>query len=120
MNAISVSLQIGPFPDFTQYQADELFANGPKSEKKNITTDYTKPFTYSVPLGNNEGKDNVTWLLKMRNESIDYVKTETKNLRVHYIHFGANIHQQYMMIYGHNFRHLRQIAEIKAHPNYPK
>ncbi|MEZ4972883.1 MAG: DinB family protein [Cyclobacteriaceae bacterium] len=120
MNSISESLQIGPFPDFTQYHPDELFANGSKSEKKNITTDYTKPFTYSVPLGNNEGKDNMTWFLKMRNESIDYLKTETKNLRVHYIHFGANIHQQYMMIYGHNFRHLRQIAEIKTHPDYPR
>ncbi|MFN9862088.1 MAG: hypothetical protein ACK55U_01650 [Bacteroidota bacterium] len=35
-----------------------------------------------------EGKNNVTWLITMRNESIEYLKTETKNIRVHDILLG--------------------------------
>ena len=121
MNAISTALQMGPLPDFTHYLPDSLFINqDPKRLKKNITTEYTKPFSYSVPLGNNEGKNNVIWLTTLRNESIEYLKNETRNIRVHYICFGPNIHQQYMMIFQHTFRHLGQIKDVKTHPNYPK
>lgn len=121
MNEISVALSMGPFPDFTHYLPDSLFIDqDPNSEKHMVTTDYTKPFSYSVPLGNNEGKNNLTWLTTMRNESIEYLKSENKNIRVHYICFGPNIHQRYMIIFRHTFRHLRQIKKIKEHPNYPK
>lgn len=120
MNDVSVALQMGPFPEFTHYLADSLFIDpDPERHKKNITTDYTKPFTYSVPLGNNEGKDNMTWLITMTNESIEFLKSDTRNLRVYYINFGPNIHQRYMLIFQHIYRHLGQIREIKAHPNYP-
>lgn len=117
---ISRALQIGPFPDFAQYVPDSLYKIDTKATKKNITTDFTKPFTYGVPLGNNEGENTLTWFTTLRNESIDYVKNETKNIRVYYIYFGPNIHQQYMMIFGHTFRHLTQIRKVKEHPNYPK
>jgi DinB superfamily len=117
---ISRALQIGPFPNFDQYLPDSLFRIDTKATKKNITTEFTKPFTYGVPLGNNEGKNNVIWFTTLRNESIDFLKKETKNLREHYIYFGPNIHQQYMMIFGHTFRHLTQIRKVKEHPNYPK
>jgi hypothetical protein len=121
MNEISVALRIGPVPDFKHYLPDSAFINkDPNRIKKNITTDYTKPFTYSVPLGNNEGKNNVIWYTTMRDESIDYLQKTNANLRVHYICFGPNIHQQYLMFFQHTFRHLGQIREIKAHPNYPK
>jgi len=121
MNEISVALQMGPMPDFSQYLPDSVFVSkDPKRLNKNITTDYTKPFTYSVPLGNNEGKNNVIWYTTMRNESIDYVKKTTDNLRIHYICFGPNIHQRYMMFFQHSFRHLGQIRQVKTHPKYPK
>ncbi len=120
MNEISVSLQMGPLPQM-QPQPDSIFIDpDPNRRKKNITTDYTKPFTYSVPLGNNEGKNNIIWYSKMRNESIDYLKKTNDNLRIHFVNFGPNIHQQYMMFFRHSFRHLGQIKEIKANPNYPK
>ncbi len=121
MNEISVALRMGPLPDFTHYLPDSAFINkDTKRLNKNITTDYTKPFTYSVPLGNNEGKNNIIWLTTMRDESIDYLKKTNDNIRVHYICFGPNIHQRYMMFFQHTFRHLGQIREVKAHPNYPK
>lgn len=121
MNEISVALQMGPLPDFTHYLPDSLFLDhDPMGLKKNNTTDFTKPFSYGVPLGNNEGKNNIIWLTTMRNESIEYLKNETRNIRVHYICFGPNIHQRYLGIFQHTFRHLRQIKKVKSHPNYPK
>ena len=121
MNEISVALRMGPLPDFTHYLPDSAFINkDTKRLKRNTTTDYTKPFTYSVPLGNNEGKNNIIWLTTMRDESIDYLKKTNDNIRVHYICFGPNIHQRYMMFFQHTFRHLGQIREVKTHTNYPK
>jgi hypothetical protein len=121
MNEISTALQMGPLPDFTHFLPDSAFLDpDPKGLKKDNTTDYTKPFSYSVPLGNNEGKNNIIWLTTMRNESIEYLKNETRNIRVHYICFGPNVHQKYMMFFQHTFKHLQQIRKVKAHPNYPK
>lgn len=57
----------------------------------------------------------------MRNESVDYLKKETKNIRVQYDYCsGANVHQYYLMIFSHTDRHLRQLRKVKAHPKYPK
>jgi hypothetical protein len=121
MNEVSVALRMGPLPDLPQHLPDSMFIDpDPKRLKQNIATEYTKPFTYSVPLGNNEGKNNLIWYTTMRNESIEYLKTTTDNLRIHYICFGPNIHQRYMMFFRHSFRHLGQIREVKAHPKYPK
>ena len=121
MNEISVALRMGPMPDFPQHLPDSIFINKDVNRlKKNITTDYTKPFTYGVPLGNNEGKSNIIWYTTMRDESIDYLKKTTDNIRIHYICFGPNIHQRYMMFFQHSFRHLGQIREVKKHPKYPK
>lgn len=120
-NDVSVALRMGPIPDFTHYLPDSLFTfSSPEKMDKLVTTDYTKPFTYSVPLGNNKGVDNITWLTKMRDESIEFITNEKSNLRVYYICFGANIHQWYMGIFRHSFKHLYQIRQIKNHPNYPK
>lgn len=120
MNQVAEALQMGPMPDFPQHLADSLFIDRDlEGLKKNSTTDYTKPFTYSVPLGNNEGKNNIIWLTTMRNESIEFLKSDTRNLRIYYICFGPNIHQRYFTFFQHSFRHLRQIRKIKQHPNYP-
>lgn len=120
MNEIAVSLRMGPIPQIPQ-RPDSIFIDpDPNRLQKNITTDYTKPFTYSVPLGNNEGKNNIIWYTKMRNESIEYLKKTNDNLRLYRVNFGPNIHQHYMMFFRHSFRHLGQIIDIKAHPEYPK
>src|SRR5690606_37387825 len=65
MHEISVSLRIGPIPDFTHHLPDSLFVNqDPNDLTKNKTTDFTKPFTITVPIGNNEGSSNMTWFNK--------------------------------------------------------
>ena len=57
----------------------------------------------------------------MRNESIEYLKNENKNIRLQYDYgSGVNVHQYYIMIFSHTDRHLRQLKKVKAHPNYPK
>jgi len=88
--------------------------------KPHITTDYTKPFTFTVPMGTNQGKNNVAWFLKMRNEGINYVDSTTTDLR-YYFRPGKNndVHQIFIIIFAHTSRHLRQIRRIKANPRYP-
>ncbi|MBS1508849.1 MAG: DinB family protein [Bacteroidetes bacterium] len=121
MNDVSSALRMGPLAEFTHYLPDSLFIDkDPKRLEKNLTTEFTKPFTYGVPLGNNDGKNNIIWYTTLTNESIDYLKSTRDNIRIHYICFGPNIHQRYMMFFQHCFRHLGQIREVKKHPKYPK
>lgn len=120
-NDIAVALQMGPFPKHTYYAPDSVFMDqDPLDKKKNKTTDFTKPFSYSVPLGNNKGIDNLTWVTKMRQEAIDFVKSEERNLRIYYVNFGPNIYQKCIQIFSHSDRHLRQIKRIKASANFPQ
>lgn len=118
MNEISVALQLGEFPQIKKYPPDSLFLG--QNPNKNETTDFTKPFSYSVPLGINKGRNNLIWLTKMRDESIEFVDEETRNLRLYYINFGPNVHHKCMQIFAHTKRHLRQIKKVKTHPSYPK
>ncbi len=121
MREISVAWQREPLPTFAHYLPDSLFLDqDPKGLKQNNAMEYTKPFSFAIPLGNNEGKNNVTWLTSLRDQSIEQLKKETKNIRLHYICFGPNIHQYYMMIFAHTDRHLRQLRKVKANPGYPK
>jgi DinB superfamily len=90
-------------------------------DKPHITTEYTKPFTFTVPTGLNQGKNNLAWFLKMRNESIEYLDSTTQDLRCYFLRAGrGNVHQVYITIFGHTDRHLKQIKKIKANVNYPK
>ncbi len=121
MNDIAVAFQMGSLPEFTHYAPDSLFLDqDPLDLKKNETSDFTKPFSYTIPLGNNEGGNNLIWVTKMRQETINFVKSIDENLRVYYVNFGPNIHQKCMMIFTHSDRHLRQIKRAKARPGYPK
>jgi hypothetical protein len=72
-------------------------------------------------MGLNELKNNLAWFVKMRNESIEFMKTTKQDLRQYYRNStGTNIHQTYIYVFGHVDRHLRQIKKIKEHPKYPK
>jgi hypothetical protein len=122
MHEISQALTRQPDPDFKHFAPDSVFLDqDPKGLKRNNALDYTKPFSFAVPLGNNEGKNNMIWLTTMRNESVDYLKGETKNIRLQYDYCtGANAHQYFIMIFSHTDRHLRQLRKVKTHRNYPK
>jgi len=121
MNEVSRALARQPDSTFAYGAPDSVFLDDPKGLKKNSALEYTKPFSFAVPLGNNEGKNNVIWLTTMRNESIDYLKKETKNIRLQYDYCsGLNVHQYFIMIFSHTDRHLRQLRKVKVHPDYPK
>ena len=119
---VSKALSSGLQPELNKSaKPDSIYLGFIMEEKPHISIEYTKPFTYTLPMGLNDGKNNLTWFLKMRNESIDYLKTAKEDLRSYYLKPGRpNTHQVYIYIFGHSERHLRQIRKIKQHPDYPK
>jgi hypothetical protein len=105
----------------SQAKPDSTYLSFIMEEKPHISTEYTKPFTYTLPQGLNDLKNNIAWLLKMRNESIGYVGATNDDLRMYFLKAGgSNIHQRYITIFGHMDRHLRQIKKVKQHSSYPK
>jgi hypothetical protein len=119
---ISQALSAGAQPEWAKTaKPDSVILGFIMEEKPHVSTEYTKPFTFSLPMGLNEGKNNLAWWLKMREESITYLKGATEDLRAYYLKAGRpNVHQVYINAFGHIDRHLRQIRKIKQNPNYPK
>lgn len=119
---VSMDLIAGPQPELNKTAKPDSIILGFITEKKpHVSTEYTKPFTFTLPMGLNDGKNNLAWFIRMRNESIEYLKTATEDLRSYYLKPGRNnIHQVYITTFGHTDRHLRQILKIKQHPGYPK
>ena len=119
---VSKALSAGLQPALNKdAKPDSIYVGFIMENKLHISTEYTKPFTYTLPMGLNDGKNNLAWFLKMRNESIDYLSTSKEDLRSYYLKASRpNIHQLYITIFGHSERHHRQIMKIKAHPNYPR
>lgn len=118
---ISLAYMNGPKPDLVAAASpDSIIINYLKDTAAHIATDYTKPFTYSVPMGINSGKDNLAWFLKLRNESVDFVTKTNEDLRLYFGRPGRSIHFIYLSTIGHTDRHLLQITKIKHDPNYPK
>ena len=111
-----------PQPELNkELKPDDYYTTFIMEDAVHVTTEFTKPFTYSVPLGLNDIKNNIAWFVKMRNESIDYVKATKDDLRVYYRNAGnQDLHQTYLYVFGHVDRHLRQIRKVKQHKNYPK
>jgi hypothetical protein len=119
---IGRSLGGKPQPEFNKdVRTDSSYLAFIMEDEVHVTTAFTKPFTYSVPMGLNDIKNNLAWFLKMRNESIEYINTTKEDLRLYYRNNGVtNLHQTYIYVFGHVDRHLRQIRKIKANQNYPK
>jgi hypothetical protein len=119
---ISQALVAGPRPELNkEAKTDSAVIAFLMEEQPHITTEYTKPFTFTVPMGLNEGKNNLTWFLTMRNEGIGYVDSTTNDLRTYFLRPGSgNIHQRFITTFAHTDRHLRQIRRVKLDPNYPK
>ena len=118
---ISLAYMGGPKPELAATATpDSVNLKNLTDTSAHIATDYTKPFTYSVPLGLNTGDNNMAWFLKMRNESIDFITSTKDDLRLYFSRPGRSIHYVYLSTYGHTDRHLRQIAKIKRHAGYPR
>jgi hypothetical protein len=119
---ISQALSVGPQPELVKAaKPDSVFVGFIMETKPHVSVEYTKPFTFSLPMGLNTGANNVAWFLKMRNESITYLTNAKEDLRANFLKAGRpNVHQVYINTFGHNDRHLRQIQKIKMHANYSK
>jgi hypothetical protein len=118
---INMSLSAGPRPDLkSSAKPDSVVLGFIMETKPHVSTDYTKPFTFTMPMGLNPLTSNVAWLIKMRNESILFLQVTKEDLRSYYLRPGrSNVHQTYITLAGHTWRHLRQIRRIKQHPEYP-
>jgi hypothetical protein len=118
---VNQALVAGPQTELTKNaRPDSVVINFLMEEKPHITTDYTKPFTFTVPMGLNNGKSNLGWFLRMRNESVAYLDSTNQDLRYYFLRPGrGNVHQVYITIFGHTDRHLRQIRNIKTNAKYP-
>lgn len=58
---------------------------------------------------------------KLRATMADYAKTTSDDLRSRRLLEGSmDVYQWFLMISTHSQRHILQIQEIKAHPQYPK
>jgi len=119
---VSQALVFGPQPELLKNaKTDSSILAFLMEEKPHITTEYTKPFTFTVPMGLNSGSNNLAWFLKMRNESLNFLDSTKTDLRYYFLRPGrGNVHQVYITIFGHTDRHLRQIRKIKTNANYPK
>ncbi len=117
---VSNSLEAGKQPERMKGpKPDSAFVNFIYEQKNHYSLDYTKPFSFSIPVGNNDPIANLAWFLKMRNESIDLVKTTNEDFRA-YFNLWGDIHQIYIYVFGHTDRHLRQIRKVKRDARYPK
>jgi len=119
---ISQALIAGPRPELIKdAKTDSAVIAFLMEEQPHIATEYTKPFTFTVPMGLNEGKNNLAEFLKMRNEGIGYIDSTTTDLRSYFLRPGSgNVHQRFITIFAHTDRHLRQIRRVKLDAKYPK
>ncbi|MEP7267105.1 MAG: DinB family protein [Saprospiraceae bacterium] len=119
---VSQALVAGPKPELTKNaKTDSSVIAFLKEERQHITTEYTKPFTFTVPMGLNEGKNNLAWFLNMRNEGIGFTDSTTTDLRYYFLRPGrGNVHQVFITIFAHTDRHLKQIRKVKLNKNFPK
>ena len=78
---------------------------------------------FAVPTGFIKGKDNLTFFLRGREQAIKFVETTKLDLRSHFELTNTpnprNMHQVLIYQWGHVDRHLKQIAKLKTHKNYP-
>ncbi len=85
-----------------------------------------KPHTapdFAIPTGFIQGKDNLTFFIRGREQAIKFVETTQIDLRAHFeltnTKYPRNMHQVLIYQWGHVDRHLRQIKKLKAHKDYP-
>ena len=85
-------------------------------------TPHTSP-DFTRPTGFIHGKDNLTFFLRGREQAIKFIETSKADMRAHFELTNTpnprNMHQVLIYQWGHVDRHLRQIAKLKAHKNYP-
>jgi hypothetical protein len=78
----------------------------------------------ATPTGFINGKDNLTFFLRGREQNLTFVRNSEADMRAIFEFTGTpeprNMHQVLIYQWGHTDRHLRQILKVKSHPSYPK
>ena len=60
-------------------------------------------------------------LRDLHEEMLRYARTSNDDLRAHYVERqGSDAYQWFLLISTHEQRHILQIRELKAHPDFPK
>lgn len=99
-------------PDPDKYYRDFIMEDKP----------HTAP-DFARPTGLIKGKNNLTFFQLKRDLAIGFADTTKTDMRAYYERTGSkfprNMHQVYIYQWGHVDRHLRQIRNVKKHPNYP-
>jgi hypothetical protein len=73
-----------------------------------------------VPTGKGDVNGSLGVFRKLRGEMKEYAKATGDDLRSRKLLEGnMDVYQWFLMISTHSQRHILQIREIKAHPNYP-
>ncbi len=118
---ISLALSDPPKPELAKTAWPDSSAVGfIMEEKPHHSLDYTKPFSFTIPMGVNEGPQNLLWLQKLRKDDAAFVTGAKQDLRIYFRGMGTeSVHVLYILIFGHADRHLRQIMKIKADPAFP-
>ncbi len=79
---------------------------------------------FAEPTGLIPGKNTLAFFRLKRDQAIAFAETTPADMRAHYERTDSksprNMHQVYIYQWGHVDRHLRQIRQVEAHPNYPK
>jgi DinB superfamily len=85
-------------------------------------TPHTSP-DFTRPTGFIQGKDNLTFFLRGREQAIKFIETSKADMRAHFELTNTpnprNMHQVLIYQWGHVDRHLRQIKKLKQHKAYP-
>ncbi|WP_080058180.1 DinB family protein [Spirosoma aerolatum] len=116
---VSMGSRSKPQPELNQTsKPDQYYADWIMEDTPHVSPDFSRP------TGFIEGKNNLTFFLKLRNQTISFVEKTQADMRAQFELTGTdsprNMHQVYIFQWGHVDRHLRQIRKVKAHANYPK
>lgn len=114
-----IALRSAPEPELNQKgKPDSWYVDFILEEKLHTSPDYSRP------TGFIRDNDNLTFFRRTRDQTIKFLETTTADLRSHFEPTGGgqkrNVHQIFIVQWGHVDRHLKQIRKVKAHPAYPK
>jgi len=74
-----------------------------------------------VPHGERSAKESLASFRKLRATMLEKAKTSQEDFRTRpFLDSAQDIYQWFLMISTHSQRHILQILEVKADPNYPK
>ncbi|GAB3510837.1 hypothetical protein GCM10027341_49720 [Spirosoma knui] len=115
---ISMGIRSTPRPDLIATSSpDSYYMDFIMETKAHKSPDFSRP------TGFIQGKNNLLFFQRLRNQAIAFADTTQADMRAQFeltaTKYPRNMHQVYIYQWGHVDRHLRQIRKVKQHPNYP-